>query len=167
MARCKQCGEYFKQHRCEDYTKLREDSTMWRELAPLHERQSVLIQHREGKWEESWSWAQKLLAQEKYFETIENTYEKQEDCNKYCFKKKNIAQAVTSSNWFCLCWNWLRLAQTGSTSLLKLDVTSLNWFYLIVETGWDQFKFGLSVWRNCLWAVPTGSASLLKLAAIS
>ena len=34
----------------------------------------------------------------KIFDTIENTYKKQKDCKKYCFKQKNIAQAVTSSN---------------------------------------------------------------------
>ena len=111
---------------------------MWRELAPLHEIQSVLIQHREGKWEESWSWAQKVLTQEKYFDTIENTCKKQKDGNKYCFKQKNIAQAVTSLNWFFLVyWNWMLLVQTGSSWLLKLDATSLNWFLLVDKTGCD------------------------------
>ena len=114
---------------------------MWRELPPLHERQSVLIQHREGKWEESWSWEQKLLVQEKYFDTIENTFKTQQDCNKYCFKK-NIAQAVTSSKWLCLC---------------------SNCFFQVVETGCDLLKLVFPGWWNWLWLIQTGSYWLIKL----
>ena len=47
-----------------------------------------------GKWEASPEATCVKLAQEKYFDTIENTFKKQEDCNKYCFKQKNIAQQV-------------------------------------------------------------------------
>ena len=38
------------------------------------------------------------------------------------------------------CWNWLWLVQTGSCSLLKLAVTSSNWFLLMVETGSNKAK---------------------------
>ena len=152
---------------------------MWRELPPLHERQSVLIQHREGKWEASWSWAQKLLAQEKYFDTIENTCKKQKDCNKYCFIQKNIAQAVTNSTtsvWL----NWLWAVPTGSSSLLKLAVTSWKWFFLGDETS--SYSWLLKLVLTCCWnwmwlaytcptwlmkLVVTGSFWMLKLNVIS
>ena len=63
--------------------------------------------------------------------------------------------AVTSSNWF-LCW------------LLKLDVTSSKWFMLVAETGSNKPKPVLtgSTWqvkRRWLWLVQTGLCWLLKL----
>ena len=112
--------------------------------------------------------------------------------------------AVTSSNWFladcwnwpwlvqtgscycwnCLwpvqtcscCWNWLWLVQTGSCSLLKLAVTSSNWFLLMVETGsnkakpvvtrcaWQErwFKLVLADYEDWLWLVQTGCCWLFE-----
>ena len=92
--------------------------------------------------------------------------------------------------------DWLWLVQTGCYWLLKLAVTSSNWFLLIVETGsnkvkpvvthfaWQERWFKLvlaALWRlavtswnwfftgcwNCLWLVKTGFHSLLKLALTS
>ena len=58
---------------------------------------------------------------------------------------------------------WLWPAQTGYSCLLKLVVTSSNWF-LLVQTGFHWLWMSREDGSNWLW---TGSSLLLKLAVTS